>query len=203
VAGNGTLGWTALTNYLTYSPPGSSYTYQQLISGNGTYVIGGTDGMLSVTVVVASLPTVNKSQTVTIANSTDKVFQTVTAGMSLLGSTQYRCIYVKNVNALLPAGAVFLYLHTQTTGADDIFLGLDPAGRGNGLTTGVATTIANENTAPAGVVFSEPLSIATGLDVGTLAVGESFAFWEKRVVPPGTLGYIDMNMSRIGVALTV
>ena len=202
-AGNGTLSWNSSTQYLSYTPPGSSYVYQQLISGNGVYVIGGTDGMVTVTVVLSSMPTSNKTQTVTIANATDAVFQTVTPSMSLLGSTQYRCIYVRNGNSTLSAGALFLYLYTQTTGNDDIFIGLDPAGIGNGTTTGVATTIPNQTTAPSGVTFSAPLTIATGLDVGTLGVGQSFAFWEKRVVPPGTLGYIDMNISRIGLALTV
>lgn len=202
-AGNGTLSWNATTNYLSYTPPGSAYTYQQLISGNGDYVVGGSDGMLRFSIVSASLPLINKTQTITIANATDKVFSTVTAGMSLVGDTRYRCIYVKNGNTLLPAGSVVLYLFTQTTGGDDIFLGLDPAGIGDGVTSGIATTIASETTAPSGVVFNEPLSVGTALAVGTLAPGQTFAFWEKRVVPPSTLGYLAMNMSRIGVGLTV
>ena len=203
VAGNGTLGWNPTTQYLSYTPPGSTYSYQQLVSGDGSYVVGGTDGMLRLTLTLSAMPATAKSQTVIIANATDKVFSTVTAGLSLVGDTRYRCIYVRNCNATLPAGAILLYLFTQTTGADNIYIGLDPAGIGDGVTSGVATTIGSEFTAPTGVVFSEPLTIATGLDVGTLASNQSFAFWEKRVVPPGTLGYVAMNMSRIGVALTI
>jgi hypothetical protein len=52
---------------------------------------------------------------------------------------------------------------------------------------GVAVTIADEATAPAGVTFSEPPteqeSIDDELNSGTLEPGECRAYWERRVIP--------------------
>jgi hypothetical protein len=48
---------------------------------------------------------------------------------------------------------------------------------------GLAVTVANENTAPVGVTFSEPEDVGTALDLGSLSPGEAIAFWERRVIP--------------------
>ena len=65
-------------------------------------------------------------------------------------------------------------------------LGLDIAGVGDGVTTGVATTIATEDLVPANVVFSVPTP-STGLVIGDLGSGEVHALWVKRVVPVSTI----------------
>jgi hypothetical protein len=58
-------------------------------------------------------------------------------------------------------------------------IGLDPAGSG-----GTATTIANEDEIPAGVVFTEP-DAGSPLALGDLAPDGFYAIWIRRVVSPG------------------
>jgi len=48
---------------------------------------------------------------------------------------------------------------------------------------GVATTVANENTAPSGVTFSEPSEVGEAINLGALGPGESVACWQKRTIP--------------------
>lgn len=48
---------------------------------------------------------------------------------------------------------------------------------------GVAVTVADENTAPVGVTFSEPSEVGEALDLGALGPGESVAFWQRRIIP--------------------
>lgn len=200
--GTGSMSYSPSTQTLTWQPPTSIYTYSVILSGTGTYTVGGSDGQLFISVTSGSLPTIYKLDTYTIAWSTSNVFPAVSAGMSLIGATEYRCLYLYNNNPTITATDLKLYIAQQTSGPDSIFLGLDPAGVGNGTSTGVATTIASGTTLPAGVVFTEPLTASSGLAIASLAPGQTFAFWEKRVVLPNSLGYIDVNTSKIGIALT-
>lgn len=195
--GSGILAWASSTNTLSWKPPGSLTTYSLNITANGQYTLGGSDGQIVVTVVFASVPTSFKQDSITVSNSLNNVFDAVSAADSLVGDTEYRCIYVKNNHATLTANGVKLFIAQLTSGPDEIDIGLDPAGIG-----GTATTVANENTAPAGVTFSRPTVAASGLAVGNLAPGQSFAFWQRRTVPANTTGNISQNTSKIGVALT-
>jgi len=202
--GNGLLSWSKSTNTIGWKPPGSLNTYLMVLSVNGTFTIGGTDGQLVVTIVFASLPVIYTQDTTSIANQLNKVFDSVSAANSLVGKISYRCLYVKNAHATLTASGVKAFIAQLTTGPDEIEIGLDPAGIGNGSSTGVATTIANETTAPAGVTFSSPTAAISGLQpgAGSLTPGQVFALWEKRTVVPNTTGSITQNSSKIGVALT-
>lgn len=200
--GNGEMTYNPSNQYLSWQPPGSSYVYTVLVTGTGTYSIGGSDGTLTVAVTFGSLPTVYKIDTVAISLAIGAVFPSISAAQSLLGYTNYRCLYIGNAHATLTCSALSLYIAQVTTGPDSIYVGLDPAGVGDGSTTGVATTIVDELTAPAGVTFTEPLSAGSGLAIASVAPGQCFAFWQKRVVTPESLGYIAINTSKIGVALT-
>lgn len=202
--GVGLLSWSPTTNTLSWQPPGSPTTYSQSgIIANGTYVLGGSDGVIVVNLVYASLPSIYKQDSLTVANTMQNVFDAVAPLDSLLGSTDYRCLFVKNVNPTITANGVKIWVKQETPGPDEVDIGLDPAGKGNGSTTGVPVVIADENNAPAGVTFSRPLSYASGLSIGTLAPGEGFAFWQRRIVPPNTTGDVAINSSVIAVALTV
>jgi|PlaIllAssembly_1097288.scaffolds.fasta_scaffold00019_4 hypothetical protein len=202
--GVGILSWTPATNTLAWQPPGSATIYQTSgVTVNGTYTVGGGDGLLVLDVVYASLAAVYKQDSVTIANASQNVFDSVSAADSLVGSINYRCIYIKNVHGSIAATGTKVWIKQLTTGPDEIDIGLDPAGIGNGSTTGVATTVGNENSAPAGVTFSRPLTYGTGLTIGTLAAGESIALWQRRTVDAETVGNITANRCIIGVAVTV
>lgn len=111
------------------------------------------------------------------------VFDDVSTTEASAGDTEYRCLYVFNRHATDSLTAVVVWIETQTTSPNtDLAIGLDPAGNGNGVTTGVAATIANESTAPAGVAFSAPSTSGTGLSIGTLGPGEGRAIWLRRIV---------------------
>lgn len=200
--GNGTLGYNSTNQTLSWQPPGSLYTYGTVLVANGSLSVGGSDGMLFVTIVFASLPVSTKTDTLQITNAMAAVFPTVSAGNSLAGLIQYRCLYVYNNHPSLTANALKVFVAQATTGPDEIYIGLDPAGVGNGSTTGVATVVALDTTPPTGVTFSNPLSSTTGLLAGNLGPGQSFAFWEKRVVLPNSVGYLDINTFKVGIALT-
>lgn len=204
--GVGILSWSPSTNTLSWQPPGSATVYSESnITVDGTYVIGGGDGILVLSVVAANLSGTFKQDSLTITNISQNTFNSVGASESLLGSDKYRCLYIKNTHASITATGAKVWIKQLTVGPDEIAIGLDPAGQGDGSTTGVATTVADEDTAPAGVTFSTPLSYGTGLvlDTGTLAPGEAIAVWQHRNVPANTIGDITSNSSVIAVAVTV
>jgi len=201
--GNGTLEWVSATNSLRWRAPGSLSVYETTgVTTNGTYVLGGTDGQLVVQVTYASMPAQYKLDTITVANSLNNVFDAVSAIDSLNGKVEYRCIYIKNNSGTDTATGVKVFIAELTVGPDEIDIGLDPAGVGNGTSTGVATTIVNETTIPTNVSFTRPVTSGTGLTIGTLSPGETAALWERRTVPVNTTGNVTMNTSKIGVALT-
>jgi hypothetical protein len=201
--GTGLLSWSPSTNTLSWQPPGSAYVYS--VSGvivSGEYTVGGTDGTLVLNVVVGSLAGVYKQDAITVSRVSGNVFDAVAALDSLVGNIEYRCLYVHNIS-IYDLTNLRIWIKQLTTGPDEIDIGLDPAGVGDGSSTGVATVIANSGIAPSGVSFSRPLTYNTGLVVGDLPAGTSAAFWERRTVPANTTGDIAANTSVIGVAFSV
>jgi hypothetical protein len=94
------------------------------------------------------------------------------------GDTEYRCFYVYN-NGADSAYNTKIWIQADPTNCDhQIALG------GEGL-GGTAETVANENTAPSGESFSAAASEGAALSIGTLAAGERYPVWEKRVVDAG------------------
>jgi hypothetical protein len=188
--GSGTLAYAVSGQTLTWTPPGGGAGVAVPVGTNGTYIIrgaGATAGYLRVTVVAGSLPASNASNTVTIAYRDNNMFDDVTKAEALAGNDNYRCIYFKNTHATDTATNFSIWIRQDAPGADTISVGSDPAGVGDGSSTGVATTIANEATAPAGVVFSQPLSEGAAINLGTFGPGQGRAVWEKRNVPVTTL----------------
>lgn len=189
-AGSGTLAYTVVGQTLKWTPPGGAVGTAVAVGVNGTYIIRGsgtTAGYLRVTIVAASLPASDVSQTATISNRDNNLYDDVTKAEALAGDTNYRCIYIKNTHASDTATSVSVWINQDSLGADTISIGADPAGVGNGTSTGVATTIVNEATAPAGVTFSQPLSEGAAINLGTFTFGTGAALWIKRNVPVSTL----------------
>src|SRR5215207_649976 len=85
------------------------------------------------------------------------LFDVVSGDENAASENEYRCVFVRNNNGSLTWGPnIKAWLSAVTAAGADIAIGLDPAGVGNGATTGVPTTVANEDTAPAGVTFTSP-----------------------------------------------
>ena len=77
-------------------------------------------------------------------------------------------------------------------------MGLDPAGSGDGQTTGVAQIIITEDTAPTGVTFEDAGEFRVKLALPLLRPLESQAVWIKRVAAAGAGGLITIGVTATG-----
>lgn len=157
------------------------------VSAGGAFFLSGQNrGSLAVTVAQGSLPVTSQTNNFTVTNIKNNLFDDVLKADALNGAIDYRCIYLYNnhpTEAFLQVGVYGYGASGNPAAAGDLFyVGADPAGAGNGTSTGVAATIANEATAPAGVTFSSPI-LASPLILGPLNAGEARAIWLRRNVP--------------------
>lgn len=128
------------------------------------------------------------STSVIVNNTLQNLFDNVSSAERATGSVEYRCFYFVNKHATETLVGAAVYIASQTPAADTaIAIGLDPAGVGDGENTGVAATIADETSAPAGVSFSAPGDAGTALAVGDLAPDEAIAVWVRRTVDIGAV----------------
>lgn len=102
----------------------------------------------------------------------------VSAAESLAGSVEYRCYYVHNNHGSLQLTSPVVWLQAQTLGAGHTI----DIGVGTAAVNGTEQTIANETTAPVGVTFSAPITLGTGLALGSLPAGQHKALWVRRTV---------------------
>lgn len=198
--GSGTLAFIKATNEFKWTPPGGSVGAGVTVSGNAEIVVqgGGTGaGYIRLSIVFASLPGADASRTVTIAYDHENLFDDVTKEQALAGLTEYRCVYLKNTHGTDTASGVVVWIFADTNGGDSLAIGLDPAGNGNGTSTGVATTIADEDDVPSGVSFSAPLTEGAALSIGTLTTGQARAIWIRRTVPASTNTAVPENVGRL------
>jgi hypothetical protein len=107
------------------------------------------------------------------------LFDHVKGQEATAGKTEYRCFYVKNNHGSLTLQDAKIWIHQVTDSTDDeIEIGL-----GTSAVNGTEQTIADEDTAPIGVTFSDAaLDYDTGLEIGDIPAGEHKAVWVKRVV---------------------
>lgn len=198
--GAGTLAYTAATHSFTWTPNGGTAGPATSISGNGRLAVPGSAGWLFLTVTYASLPVGNQSDTITVAALSNELWDDIGKAESYDGDTEYRCMYVANVHDTDPFIGAKIYIGSDASGADSLQIGLDLAGTGNGSTTGVADTIADENTAPdPAVTFSAATAIGSALSLGRLNSSQARAIWQKRTVPPNTLTSTPEDVSQLVV----
>lgn len=118
-------------------------------------------------------------------------FDDVNSTESSAGDTEYRCFYVHNDHPTLPLqNPVIWFLSNNTSGR--VTMGL-----GTSAINGVEQTVANENTAPAGVSFSQPASKGAGLALGSIPAGQHKAVWLRRLVAPATGAVNDTYQIRV------
>lgn len=129
--------------------------------------------------------------TTEVPTSINDLFDAVTGQEASDGSIEYRCIYLKNTNGSSTLSDIALWIQANTTSAyTTLDIGLDPAGIGDGSSTGVATQASptDEVTAPSGVTFNHspaPIDLSSGLAIGNLDAGEVQAIWLRRTVTAG------------------
>lgn len=106
------------------------------------------------------------------------LFEDVSESESAQGSTKYRCLYLKNNHATIIMQNTKFFVNTNTQSIDDTI----SIGIGTSVLNGIEQTIADENTAPIGVVFSAPTTNETGLNLNSILPGETQALWFQRIV---------------------
>lgn len=104
------------------------------------------------------------------------LFANVSPAEALAGSVKYRALSFKNASAEIAYGAV-VYISQETTSASTtVAIAYDSVG---------TQVVANEDTAPTGLTFSTPLSLAAGIALGDVVAGGVARIWFKRTVYPG------------------
>jgi hypothetical protein len=122
-----------------------------------------------------------RSSTEVVTATLHNLFDIVSSAEASAGMTDYRCIYVRNEHGSLTWQSVVTWLQQQADHANvTISIGL-----GTSAVDGTEQTIADENTAPNTVTFSEPANEGAGLSIGDLATNEHKAIWVRRVVTAG------------------
>ncbi len=116
------------------------------------------------------------------------LFDNIPRQQALIGRTEFRCIYVYNPGPSVLTGVVMEILTNPTFSI--ISAGLDPAGKGDGSTTGVATSIVTEDISPTGVSFfgesgGDQSMNHVSLPIGFLKSGEAVPVWFKRETETG------------------
>lgn len=195
--GAGTLVFTAADQTLQWTPNGGIAGEPVPLTADGRYAIPGGEGYLFVTALVEELPAFDQSDTVLVSPVTNALFDDISKLESFEGDTEVRCFYLYNAHPTEPFIGCKVYIGAQPVGADTLMLGIDPAGIGDGSSTGVAMTTVNENTTPAGVTFSTPAAMGSALSIGSLAAGQCQALWQRRSVPAQTLTSVAADVSHL------
>lgn len=125
----------------------------------------------------------------------NNLWDDVSGAESTAGDTEYRAFYVQNQHDTLTLQSAFFWISSDTTSADtDFEIGLATEAVG----VAIAETIANENTAPTGVTFSNTaVSKATGLSIGNIPGNSYKGLWIKRVVTAGAAAASDTGTVRV------
>jgi hypothetical protein len=130
-----------------------------------------------------------------VSTSINGLFDNINGYESLVGSVEYRCIAIKNVNESDVLTNTKLFVSTKTEGDDYIWIAVEVP------TEDAVQSIATDDTAPIDLTFSIPDSTqwitctSSGSEVGSIEPGKWIAIWIKRVVPAGAKTFHDNNFT--------
>jgi hypothetical protein len=201
--GDGTLFFDSVNSTLRWTPLNGTAGVAVDVSVNGAYAIQGANngGLLKVTVVAGSLPSSDQTNTITIANIANNMFDDVAKADAKAGDTEYRGVYWQNDHASDTMVDIRMWVETNTPGQDVIQIAV--ADEGVDTTMG---TIADEDTDPAlATDFDDnnPIDYDSGLVIPDLPAASYQGWWIKRTVPAGTNQSQTNNAFRIGVRIFV
>jgi hypothetical protein len=115
----------------------------------------------------------------TTTDAGSNIFDDVSGAESTSGDTEYRGVVLSNEHGSLTWQQVKVWVSTDTPSADT---DADIALAAEAVNTTMAT-IANENTAPSSVTFTNAaVSFATGLSIGDIPNSQFKGVWLKRVI---------------------
>jgi hypothetical protein len=123
-----------------------------------------------------------------LSQSYHGLFNIVSSTERTLGKTKYRCIYMKNTSAVKCLNPkIYIPQNTPSSGTELYFAFDKVHGVGNGTSNGVADTIADESTAPPGIIFKNGTEVSTSDALGAdISKDQYIAIWLKLVIQPGT-----------------
>lgn len=112
----------------------------------------------------------------------NNLFDDVSGAENAASTVDYRCVFVHNSHASISLQNAVVYVSSEVAGGTSVAIAIDNvAASAIGSASAQADQIANETTAPSAVgAFSTPTTAATGLSLGTLAAGQTRAFWVRR-----------------------
>lgn len=114
----------------------------------------------------------------------NNIFAKIGADQALAGETQYQCIYFKNTNTELTLKEALMWISTNTPNTTtNLFIGVGSSGVG-----GTEQTIANINTAPVGITFTDVIDNV--IPLGDIPVNSYIPVWLQRVNDPNTQAYV-------------
>lgn len=120
------------------------------------------------------------------------LFDKITGDENAASEDEYRCIVVQNDHATLTAELVGVYIDSQTAGGATLALAVADEAKNV-----APESVADEDTAPVGPVFSAPTTPATALQLGDLGPGEWRAIWLQRTT--ADTGALDDDGATIGI----
>lgn len=109
------------------------------------------------------------------------LFDIIAGDENAASEAEYRCIFMVNESGTDTFLNPKIYVLSQVSGGASIAIGIDPTAPSDaGSATAQAVEIVDEDTAPAGVTFSTPVTAETALAFADIAPGECVAFWVRR-----------------------
>ncbi|MEJ1381334.1 MAG: hypothetical protein RPT95_10270 [Candidatus Sedimenticola sp. (ex Thyasira tokunagai)] len=113
------------------------------------------------------------------------LFDIVGSDEAAAGDTEGRCVYIKNNHATLTLQNAKVFVNSESPSAETD----EEIGLGSSAIDGTEQTVADEDTAPVGVAFSQANGEANALAIGDLAPGQTKAIWIKRTISAGASAY--------------
>lgn len=124
----------------------------------------------------------NISRTDIVDATLNNLFDDISGDENAASTIDYRCFFVLNTNPTNTLISPVVLISAFTSGGASGAIGVDGfAATFSGILGPQAVQIANELTAPTGIVFSRPLSKATGLPLGNIPPSACKAIWVKRM----------------------
>ncbi len=109
------------------------------------------------------------------------IFDNVGSAEAAAGDTEYRCTYVHNNHGSLTMLSPKVWIQSNTPSADTTVA----IGAGTAAVNATEQTVADEQTAPSGVSFSEPANEGAAITLADIPPGQHKAVWIRRTVTAG------------------
>jgi hypothetical protein len=109
------------------------------------------------------------------------LFSDITGAQNAASQVDYAGLAILNNNGANTLQNAAAYISAETAGGASIALGADTtAASAKGSASAQLLTIATRTTAPAGVSFSSPTTLGTGVSLGNIPVANVKGLWVRR-----------------------